>query len=54
VRARLPLGKLGLFAAVGALCLTYLVVSVIGPKTFQGHYRVVVDMPVTGGLFPGS
>ncbi|HVY09807.1 MAG TPA: MlaD family protein [Mycobacteriales bacterium] len=54
MRARLPLGKLGLFAAVGALCLTYLVVSVIGPKTFQGHYRVVVDMPVTGGLFPGS
>ena len=54
MRARLPLGKLGLFAAVGALCLTYLLVSVIGPKAQQGSYRVVVDMPVTGGLFPGS
>src|SRR5689334_12432961 len=51
---RLPLGKLGLFALVGLLSLGYVVFSVIGSKTFEGSYRVVVDMPVTGGLFPGS
>lgn len=51
---RLPLGKLGLFAAVGLLALGYLVVSVIGQKTIEGSYRVTVDMPKTGGLFPGS
>ncbi|HWC33292.1 MAG TPA: MlaD family protein [Mycobacteriales bacterium] len=51
---RLPLGRLGLFAAVGVLCLGYVLFSVVGAKTFEGSYRVVVDMPVTGGLFPGS
>lgn len=54
MRTRLPLGKLGLFAAVGALCLGYLLFNVIGAKTLEGSYRVVVEMPVTGGLFPGS
>lgn len=53
-RARLPLGRLGLFAAVGALCLGYVLFSVVGAKTFEGSYRVSVQMPVTGGLFPGS
>jgi phospholipid/cholesterol/gamma-HCH transport system substrate-binding protein len=43
-----------LFAAVGALSLGYVVFSVIGQKALEGSYRVVVDMPVTGGLFPGS
>lgn len=51
---RLPIGKLGLFIVVGALSLTYILVGVIGPKALEGNYRVVVDMPVTGGLFPGS
>lgn len=54
MRARLPLGRLGLFAAVGVLCLGYVMFSVIGSQTFKGSYRVVVQMPVTGGLFPGS
>jgi phospholipid/cholesterol/gamma-HCH transport system substrate-binding protein len=51
---RLPLGRLGLFAVVGLLALGYLVVRVIGQKTIEGSYRVTVNMPVTGGLFPGS
>lgn len=51
---RTPIGKLGLFALVGLLSLGYLLFSVIGSKTFEGQYRVVVEMPVTGGLFPGS
>ncbi|HVW79519.1 MAG TPA: MlaD family protein [Mycobacteriales bacterium] len=52
--SRLPLGKLAVFAAVGLLALGYLVVSVVGQKTIEGSYRVTVDMPETGGLFPGS
>jgi phospholipid/cholesterol/gamma-HCH transport system substrate-binding protein len=28
--------------------------SVVGSQTFRGSYRVVVEMPETGGLFPGS
>lgn len=54
MRTRLPLGRLGLFGAVGVLCLAYVLFSVVGAKSFEGSYRVVVDMPVTGGLFPGS
>lgn len=51
---RLPVGRLGLFALVGVLCLGYVMFSVVGSQTFKGSYRVVVRMPVTGGLFPGS
>lgn len=51
---RLPLGKLALFALVGLLAFGYVAFSVIGQKALEGNYRVVVDMPVTGGLFPGS
>ncbi len=46
--------RLGLFGLVGVLCLGYVLFSVVGAKTLEGSYRVVVDMPVTGGLFPGS
>jgi phospholipid/cholesterol/gamma-HCH transport system substrate-binding protein len=51
---RLPVGRLGLFGLVGVLCLGYVLFSVVGSQTFKGSYRVVVHMPVTGGLFPGS
>jgi phospholipid/cholesterol/gamma-HCH transport system substrate-binding protein len=54
VSSRLPLGRLGLFGLVGVLCLAYIMFSVIGAQTFKGSYRVVVEMPETGGLFPGS
>ncbi|MGN6475310.1 MAG: MCE family protein [Mycobacteriales bacterium] len=46
--------RLVLFGIVGVLCLGYVVFNVVGAKTLEGSYRVVVDMPVTGGLFPGS
>jgi phospholipid/cholesterol/gamma-HCH transport system substrate-binding protein len=54
LRQPLPLVRLGLFAVVGLLCAAYVLFSVVGAKTFEGHYRVSVEMPVTGGLFPGS
>jgi len=54
LRQPLPLVKLAAFGLVGVLCLAYILFSVIGAKTFEGSYHVSVDMPVTGGLFPGS
>jgi phospholipid/cholesterol/gamma-HCH transport system substrate-binding protein len=54
LRRPLPVGKLVLFVVVAALALGYLLFSVIGQKALEGSYQVVVDMPVTGGLFPGS
>lgn len=53
-RQPMPYGRLGLFGLVGVLCLGYVMFSVVGAKTFEGSYRVVVEMPETGGLFPGS
>ncbi len=54
LRQPLPLTRLAAFATVGLLALAYLLFSVVGAKTFEGSYHVAVDMPVTGGLFPGS
>lgn len=49
-----PLLHLAAALAVGAAALAYLLVKVVGTNTFAGHYVVRVQMPVTGGLFPGS
>jgi phospholipid/cholesterol/gamma-HCH transport system substrate-binding protein len=54
LREPLPMVRLIAFAVVGLLALAYLLFSVVGIKTFEGNYRVAVEMPVTGGLFPGS
>lgn len=54
LRQPLPLTNLVAFALVGLLALSYLLFSVVGAKTFEGSYTVKVEMPVTGGLFPGS
>jgi phospholipid/cholesterol/gamma-HCH transport system substrate-binding protein len=54
LRQPLPVARLLAFAAVGLLCLGYLLFNVVGAKTFEGQYRVAVSLPATGGLFPGS
>lgn len=54
LRQPLPAAKLIAFALVGLLCLGYLLFSVVGAKTFEGQYHVAVQLPATGGLFPGS
>lgn len=54
LRQPLPLTSLVAFALVGLLCLAYLLFSVVGEQTFKGNYDVEVQMPTTGGLFPGS
>jgi phospholipid/cholesterol/gamma-HCH transport system substrate-binding protein len=54
LRRPLPVARLIAFLVVGLLALAYLLFNVIGAKTFEGSYSVLVRMPVTGGLFPGS
>lgn len=54
LRQPLPVAKLVAFALVGLFCLGYLLFSVVGAKTFEGQYHVAVQLPATGGLFPGS
>jgi phospholipid/cholesterol/gamma-HCH transport system substrate-binding protein len=54
LRQPLPVARLIAFALVGLLSLGYLLFNVVGAKTFEGNYRVKVELPATGGLFPGS
>jgi phospholipid/cholesterol/gamma-HCH transport system substrate-binding protein len=54
LRQPLPAARLTAFAAIGLLCLAYLLFSVVGAKTFEGQYGVAVQLSATGGLFPGS
>lgn len=54
LRQPLPVARLVAFALVGLFCLGYLLFNVVGAKTFEGQFHVAVQLPATGGLFPGS
>lgn len=54
VKQPLPVVNLTAFVVVGLAALSYLLVSAIGTDTLAGKYSIAVQMPVTGGLFPGS